>query len=351
MLRKEGHIVELAANFEEPLCDSMAELGCKIHHIPFSRNVHSINNLKAYLGIRRLIISGQYDIVHTHTPNASAIVRGVCRKMRKKGLKVVYTAHGFHFYKGAPLKNWLFFFPVEWICAYWTDVLVTINQEDYRRAKRFMHAGRVEYVPGVGINVQKFQRAKSEANAARERFGLRTDDVVLLSVGELNRNKNHEVVIRALAEINNPAIHYVIAGQGCLLEYLKDLAASLGIADNVHLPGYRKDIAALYHCSDLYVLPSIREGLNVSLMEAMASGLPCIASKIRGNVDLVVDGKGGFLCRKNQIGDFVAAIEKLYGETDLRKQMGQFNIKKIQSFGDAYVIQQMEDIYKRITLL
>lgn len=345
MLQEEGHVVELAANFSEQLCGSVAELGCKIHQIPFSRNAYSVKNIKAYLEIKRLIDMGQYDIVHTHTPNASAIVRLACRKMRKRGLKVIYTAHGFHFYRGAPVKNWLLFFPVEWICACWTDVLVTINHEDYRRAKRFMRAGKVEYVPGVGIDIEKFQKAEIGREEVRESIGVRATDIVLLSLGELNRNKNHEVVIRALAERKNSTVHYIIAGRGELFDYLQRLATRLGVADKVHLLGYREDVASLYCASDIYLLPSFREGLNVSLMEAMASGLPCIASRIRGNVDLIVNERGGLLCQKNQIEDYVMAIEKLCNRVDLRKTMGKFNMKKIAYYGNDYVTKQIARIY------
>lgn len=348
MLQNDGHSVELAANFEGFVSDKVMELKCVQHHIPFLRSVCSKDNVRAYYEIKRLLQCGGYDIVHTHTPNASVLVRLACRKLRgKKGIKVFYTAHGFHFYKGAPFKNWLLFFPVEWICAHWTDVLITINKEDYRRAKRWMRAGKVEYVPGVGIDIRRFQEIGSDREEMRRSLGVGIDDVVILSIGELNRNKNHETVLRALARMKNPSLHYMIVGQGKLLDYLQKLAVKLGIADRVHLLEYREDVVSLYQCSDIYVLPSIREGLNVSLMEAMASGLPCIVSKIRGNKDLIIDGKGGFLCLNNRAEDYITAIRRLCNEADLRKKMGRFNREQVKIFGSNCVLEQMGRIYRK----
>ena len=186
MLQDEGHTVELAANFDQPLSARVAQLGCIQHHIPFSRSVYSKDNIRAYFEIRKLILSEKFDIIHTHTPNASVLVRLACRKMRKRELKVFYTAHGFHFYKGAPLKNWLIYFPVEWVCSHWTDVLITINQEDHQLAKRQMKAKKVEYVPGVGIDINRFRNEKLNRQEKRQSLGIKENSIVLLSVGELN---------------------------------------------------------------------------------------------------------------------------------------------------------------------
>ena len=346
MLQAGGHTVELAANFSRPADDRVTDLSCICHHIPFSRSVGSKGNVRAFLELKKLLHEGDYDIVHTHTPNASVIVRLACRKMRKKGLRVFYTAHGFHFYKGASVKNWMFFFPVEWVCARWTDVLITINREDYRFAKRWMKPGRVEYVPGVGIDTAKYNNVSVDIEEKRREMGIRNGDVMLLSVGELNQNKNHEAVIRALAGINDKKLHYMIAGRGCLFKNLCGLADQLGVGERVHLLGYRDDVAQLYQCADIYLLPSAREGLNVSLMEAMASRLPCIVSKIRGNEELVVEGKGGLLCGKPYAKRFADAIKKLADDKSMRLHMGTFNRERVKKFGNDRVLKKMKGIYQ-----
>lgn len=280
----DGHVVDFAANqSSSKVPDYYSKWGCKIFDISCSRSPLSFGNIKAIKQIRNL--AKEYDIVHCHTPIAAACTRLACKGLRKKGVKVIYTAHGFHFYKGAPKKNWLIYYPVEKICARWTDVLITINKEDYELAKKKLHAKKVEYVPGVGIDVDKFANTMVNRIQKRQEIGVPEDAFMLLSVGELNANKNHHIVIKALAEIGDPNIHYVIAGKGDKKDELEALAKELNV--NLHLLGYRSDVAELYKVADLYILPSIREGLNVSVMEALSSGCPVVASKIRGNVDMI----------------------------------------------------------------
>ena len=177
------------------------EWGCTVHQIDTSRSPFSKGNLKAIKQLKILIEEGKYDIVHCHTPVAAACTRVACRKARKNGTRVIYTAHGFHFYKGAPKANWMLFYPVEKLCAKWTDLLITINREDYALAKEKLKAKRIEYVPGVGVDLQIYGRTNADKAEKRRQLGITEDVKLLLSVGELNKNKNHETVIRALAKI------------------------------------------------------------------------------------------------------------------------------------------------------
>ena len=281
-----GNLVNIATNEKErAVSNCFKEWGCNVYQLSCSRSPLKKGNLKAIKEIKRIVYQGGYDIVHCHTPIAAACTRFACKSLRKKGAKVIYTAHGFHFYNGAPKKNWMFYYPIEKLCARWTDVLITINKEDYELAKRKLHAKQVEYVPGVGIDVDKFAKAEVDKLQKRREIDIPEDAFMLLSVGELNDNKNHQVVIKALADIGDSNMHYAIAGKGEKKEDLDKLAKKLNV--NLHLLGYRSDVAELYKIADLYVLPSIREGLNVSVMEAMASGCPTIVSRIRGNTDMV----------------------------------------------------------------
>ena len=303
-----GNVVDIATNeSEKPVSQFFKDLGCKVFPIDTSRSPLSTGNIRAIKQIKS--IAKDYDIVHCHTPLASIATRLACKGFRKNGLEVIYTAHGFHFYKGAPLKNWLIYYPVEKICAHWTDVLITINKEDFELAKKKMKAKRIEYIPGVGIDTKKFAEVVVDRDKKREEIGVPKDAKLLLSVGELNENKNHKVIIEALGKINDSNIHYVIAGIGDQKENLENLAKNLNV--NLHLLGYRKDVAELYKCADLYVLPSIREGLNVSVMEALASGLPVICSKIRGNIDMVHDGVNGYLFEPTAVNSVADSIKKV----------------------------------------
>lgn len=285
----EGHTVDIACNDKLwAVPDCYREWGCDIYQIDCSRSPLSISNLKAVKQIRKIVQENKYDIVHCHTPVAAICARTACRRLRKAGaVKVIYTAHGFHFFKGAPMKNWLMFYPAEWLCAHWTDVLVTINKEDYELAVKKMHAAKVEYVPGVGVDIAKFASTQIDRAAKRNEIGVPDDAFMLLSVGELNANKNHETVLRAIAELDDPNIHYAIAGKGELDTFLTDTAKTLGLDDRFHLLGFRSDVPELYKAADLFIHPSFREGLPVSVMEAIASHLPVICSDIRGARDLV----------------------------------------------------------------
>lgn len=347
MLLKEDHEIELACNTTFPVRQNILDLGLKVYNIPFSRNPFVRDNIMAYKMLKKLITKNKYDIVHCHTPNAAAITRFVCRGLRKQGLKVIYTAHGFHFYKGAPIKNWLIYYPVEWICSYWTDVLITINSEDFGFAKKHMHAKKVEYVPGVGIDLDKFNHEETDKHLKRQELGIGDNDIVLLSVGELNENKNHEVVIKALARLQDESllasIKYLICGQGKKKEELEQLIEQLSLKERVKLLGFRTDISEICSVVDVFVFPSFREGLSVALMEAMASGLPCVVSKIRGNTDLIEDGKGGFLFKPDSISDCKEAIINILNAD--KGKMGEHNKKQVKNFSEQVVVEKMRNIY------
>ena len=337
----EGHTVDIATNYsigKVPECYS--EWRCKIYPISTSRSPFSIGNIKAIKQIRR--IAKDYDIIHCHTPLAAMATRFACKPLRKKqGLKVIYTAHGFHFYKGAPLKNWLIYYPIEKLCSHWTDKLITINKEDYELAKKKMKAKQIEYVPGVGIDTKKFADVVVDRDKKREELGIPKDAFLLLSVGELNENKNHQVVIRAIAKLNNPDIHYMIAGQGDKKEKLESLAKELNV--NLHLLGYRDDVAELYKIADVDVFPSIREGLGLAAVEGMASGLPLICADNRGTRSYAIDGVNALVC--NSVDDYAKAIDKMQS-SEYREQLGVNATQKAKGFDVSIINRKMMEIYQ-----
>lgn len=324
-----------------PYCDTYYE-------IPFSRNPLNPVNFRAYRELKKIIDREQYQIIHCHTPVGAMITRLAARDARKKGTKVIYTAHGFHFFKGSSLISWLAYYPVEWVLAHDTDVLLTMNREDYALAQRKMHAKKVEYVPGVGIDTHRFSGNGENAGEKRRELGFRQEDFLILTVAEMTKNKNHSTVLKALALLKDErefaAMHYLICGMGAQKENLRREAADLQIASHVHFLGYRKDVPQIYGCSDLFVFMSYREGLPVALMEAMSSGLPTVCSPARGNTDLIENGKEGIIVSQSprMLAD---AILELYRDPEKRQRFGQAAVQKVQPFDAENVRKEMRRIY------
>lgn len=321
-------------------------IGVVQHQIDFSRSPFSLSNLIAYKQLKRLLKEEHFDLIHCHTPVGGFLARLSARK--KKEIKMIYTAHGFHFFKGnSPIKNCIFH-TVEKFCAKYTDALITINNEDYEAAQKFKlrNSGKLYKINGVGINTDKFAAVDIDIAKKRTELGISQDDIMLLSVGELIERKNHIVVINALKNIDNPRLHYFIAGCGILEENFLKKIQEFNLADRVHLLGYRTDISELCACADVFVFPSFQEGLSVALMEAMACGLPVIASKIRGNVDLIEEGKGGILVSPFRTEEFKDAIMRLSNDNSLWEEYGAHNKEAIKKFDIKVIKTIMEEIYK-----
>ena len=343
MLVNEGHSVDIACNYKTLALDPLyRELDCNFFQIDFSRQPLSVDNIKAYKQLKDLVKKGDYDIVHCHTPNAAFITRLVCRKFRaKNGLKVFYTAHGFHFYNGAPKFNWLVYYPIEKFCSRFTDKLITINQEDYALANKKFKAKEILYVPGVGVELSKFENVSVDRKKKRQDIGVPENAFLLLSVGELNENKNHQVIIRALAKLKDPDIHYAIAGIGEKKDFLLELSERLGISEQVHLLGYREDIPELDHSADLFCFPSFGEGLPVSVIEAMACGLPLVTSNIIFHGDSAMTG---YSCPPDDIDAFCEAIKKLRFSSQLQS-IRKNNITLASKYDITKVVEIMRRVY------
>lgn len=345
--KERGMEFHMAANWDQAgkkqIKSDEKEYNVKIHNIPLARNPYSPSNLKAYKKLVQIIKDENIDYIHCNTPVGGLLGRLAGKKCKVK--KIIYQAHGFHFYKGAPLKNWLLYYPVERWMAHYTDAIITINNEDYERAKKFKlkSHGKVYYVPGVGIDTSQYCSDRQIRIEKRKELGLEDDDIALISMGDLIERKNYPVAIEAIAKVGKSNLHYYICGQGPDEEKLISLAEELGIKNQVHFLGYRTDIKELLQAADIFLFTTLQEGLARSLMEAMASGLPCIASKIRGNTDLLNDNNGGILC--DSLEEYVAAIHKIADDPKLRKQMSVNNLEAIQHFSVGEVSKRVEDIY------
>ena len=294
----------------------------KIHVVRLERSPISPKNILGYSDVKSVIKQGNYDIIWTNEPVMGVVTRLAARRARKRGTKVLYMVHGFHFYKGSPKKYWMIFYPIEKIMAKFADLIVTVNKEDYARAKTF--ANNVKYIHGIGINTERLTLGENQ-NDIRQELGLEEDAFLVLSVGELNTNKNQKTIIEAINQLNDSEIHYILCGKGDELENLQKIVAKYKLEQNVHFLGYRTDVVDICSQSDIYVMPSHREGLPVASLEAMYCGLPLVTSNIRGLVDVMKDGKSGYLARPDDVQRFAKAIAKLKRSPKLRKQMGENN--------------------------
>lgn len=342
-----GYEVHTAANQHQPLAGADVQ-----HTIAVSRSPFSRGNLRAYRQLKAILTANEYELIHCHTPLGGVLGRLAARAARKRGTKVVYTAHGFHFCKGAPLLNWLVYYPIERLLAYWTDVLITINEEDYRLAlgHRF-RAGAIEHVPGVGVDAARFEPATEERKRElRRELGYDEDAFLLFGAAEFNRNKNQEALIRALGLIGGaaPNMRLLLAGDGPLLPELKRLSEELGVRERVDFLGERRDIDRLLPICDAAVAASFREGLPVNILEAMACGLPVVASANRGHRELIRDDENGWLVDATDSEGFARRLLALYREPLTRRRMGAAGRSRIEyRYALPLVLIRMAGIYKR----
>lgn len=307
LLQHLGYKVDVACNFEygstiskdkiEQLKVELNDMGVRYYHIPIPRKISDFKGIKvSYQKTKTLMDDNKYNLIHCHSPIGGIVCRLANKNSENyKNSKMIYTAHGFHFFRGNnPIKN-IIFRSIEKYAAKYTDILITINKEDYESAKKFKlrKNGSVEYVPGVGIDLHKINSIQGNKVELCNSLGIPTDSTLLLSVGELNDNKNHKVVIQALSKLADN-IHYIICGAGVLKKEYEKLAKELQVENRLHLLGYRSDVISIMKSCDIFVFPSKREGLSVALMEAMACGLPCVVSDIRGNVDLIENNINSF---------------------------------------------------------
>lgn len=353
-----GYQVEVACNFEngntcsqeqiDALKKELESQNVVWHQIDFARNVFKFGqNIRAYRQLEKLFQKRTYHFVHCHSPIGGVIGRLVAHKYKTY---TIYTAHGFHFFKGAPKKNWLLFYPVEKFLSGYTDELLVINHEDYELAKKKFHMKHLTYTPGVGVDITPHHMFDEAQNKKRQELGIPKEAFLIVQVAEFTLNKNQRTVIRALEELNNSNIFYVMCGIGPEKESLEQYVKEQHLEKNVRFAGFRKDVHEILQCADCFVLSSYREGLSVALMEAMAEGLPVVCSRIRGNVDLVESGIGGYLAAPGEYREYGEAFAKLYemkqNEPQKLKKMGQANQCKIKEFSKENVNQIMKKVYQ-----
>ena len=344
----EFHIAAAWSGYNDPKVKEEDEkkYNIKIHQIDFIRTPYDLRNIKAYFQVAALINQEQFDIIHCNTPIGGVIGRLAGKRCGVK--RIIYQAHGFHFYKGAPLINWLLYYPVEKALAHFTDVLITINKEDYELAKNKMHLhknGQIVYVPGVGIDLKPFFEPEAKQKEQRWALGLKDNEVMIITTGDLIERKNIGTAIKAIAKCEDEKYHLFICGEGPEKEKLKNMARQNNIDKQIHFLGFRTDIRELLSIADIFLFTSRQEGLSRSLMEAMASGLPCIASRIRGNEELLNGEKGGYLCEANDVTAYADKLRVLANDKCLMRNMGRENLIKIERYKIENIKKDLQDIY------
>lgn len=358
LLQKLGYEVDVACNFVEGnTCSDarVAELKQKLqdmhvhcYQIDFARNIkHMGQNMKALWQVEALMKQNTYEFCHCHSPIGGVVARIAGHRTRTK---VIYTAHGFHFYQGAPVMNWLVYYPVEKMLSRWTDVLITINHEDYKLAKKKFKMKKLTYVPGIGIDTQRECLSQKEKEEKRKELGIPQDAFLITNAAEFTPNKNQKTVIEAIEQLHNPNIYFVMCGIGEKKAELEQYVKEHGLEEHIRFVGFRNDLHEILQASDCFVLSSFREGLSVALMEAMAEGLPVVCGRIRGNVDLIKDGKGGILVLPGEEKDYEEAFRKLYEmkqkEFQKFENIGLNNRNKVEAFSKETVDPIMKKVYQ-----
>lgn len=352
ILKALGYEVHYASNFENSVYETdsglLSELGVILHPISIRKSPCAFaDNLKALRKLCEIIKKERISVIHCHNPVGGVLGRLAPLFCKDITPYVLYTAHGFHFYRGAPLLNWLLFFPAEAMLSHLTDCLITINEEDYQRAlrMRLKKGGSAVRIPGVGIPDRKFADMEGRREELRRKNGIPKECFYILTAGELNQNKNQQVLLRAVALLGQKKVHLGICGEGLYREHLKQMAEALGITKQVSFLGYRSDLQELLAAADVFVFPSIREGFAVAPLEALAAGIPLITSDRRDSREYIKHGENGFLCRENTPKEYVEAIRILMEQEGLRIRLSKEGKKTARQYALPKTAHIMEEIY------
>ncbi len=355
LMQQLGYQVHVACNFKngntcsdarvKKLVRVLKKMSVRCHQWDCPREIFPVKPcVQAYRQLSGLLSGYRFAWIHCHSPVGGALARIAAARWK---VPVIYTAHGFHFYQGAPFKNWIFYYPAEKLLSYRTDMLVTVNREDDRFARTRLNAGRVFLIPGVGIAVKRFfgYRPRLTKKEFCQAYLLPADATVLLSVGELSERKNHQLVISVLPLLK-PSVCYLVCGQGEQREALLRQARQAGVLERVRLAGYVEDLREIYSHADLFVFPSLQEGMPVALLEAMASGIPCLVSDIRGNRELVRQDCARFDPGSGR--ELLLGLRRLLEDPSLLQANRRQNQKRAAGYDSFAVQQRMRRIYQEM---
>lgn len=352
LLQERGYEIHYASNFDNPVYtydkNEYERMGIIIHHIPVQKSPGCWKeNRKALNILTEIIKKENIQLIHCHTPMGGVLGR-LAGKRAGTGVYVIYTAHGFHFYRGASRKNWLFYFRAEKFLARMTDAIVTINREDYENARKFhmKKDGKVYKIPGVGLDLKKFFPQQSKKADIRMKYHIPKDAFCIITAANLDPEKNHETVLKALAQRNDKQIFYAICGNGPEKQRLQDLTKQYGLEERVLFLGFQEHMEELLQAADVFAFPSLREGLGMAALEALACGIPVIAADNRGTREYMEDGINGFLCEGTNVHAYAKAIKELKENPGLREKMGEAGCRTAQKFAVSQTELVMKKVYR-----
>lgn len=343
LLHDNGYEVHVATNGDEkfPFCDVK-------HQICIERSPFKLSNLKAIKQLKEIINKEQFDIIHCHTPMGSVVTRLAAKVARKNiGTRVIYTCHGFHFYKGSSFFNWFLFYPIEKYLSKYTDTIVTINKEDYNLAKnKFSKRCKdIKYLPGIGVDNSKFNLKISDKEKKQllNELKLNERDFIIIYPARLCPDKNQLLLINLMKELDNKNIKLLLPGKdeynGYYQKYVKE-----NNVKNVFFLGHRDDISKLLNISNLLIASSIREGFGINLVEALASNVPVIAVDNRGHREIVDDGVNGFII-KNNLEDLIDRFNMIYNDKDLYNKLKSNGYESVRKYFLDNSLKEMKNIY------
>ena len=350
-LQEQGWTVHVAAH------DNLSEKnGLQLKHCdrlietPFARSPKSPDNFRAYRQLKKLLSEEHYDVIFCNTPVGGVVARLAAKKARKLGTRVIYMAHGFHFYAGASKAAWLVYYPIEWYMAKYCDLLITINQADFALAQeKFSRRTKIAHIHGIGVDEARYHPATAEEQLAlRQAEGLLAEDFVILCTGELNENKNQKTLISAAALLKDkiPSLRVLLAGNGPKEQELRAQIRAEGLEGIVELLGYRTDLERVVPAVDLVVSCSKREGMPLNIIEAMLCAKPVVASHNRGHDELISSEQTGCLIASTDTAGFAAAIEMLYHKPDRISNFGEAGYHAAQSYTVGAVSRSLLELFQ-----
>lgn len=361
ILRDMGYCIHYASNtlkaqgiFDE---EEVRSMDVRVHSIAIERSPYMFRyNYKALKEIIEIVKENNIKVIHCHTPVGGLLGRLAGAYFKARGLKIIYTAHGFHFYKGAPLLNNTMYYFVEKMMAHFTDVLIVINEEDYKKACKLhlRKGGKVYHIPSVGLDREKFKpMSEEEKKEKRKDLGIAENEFFLVSVGELNENKNHVVVLKMLAKLKKQyrdiKIKYGICGDGFYRERMEHWIAQANLTNEVTIYGFKKHVVDIVGCADAMIFPSKREGLGMAALEALSMGIPVLASDNRGTREYMKEGENGYICKYDDVSGFLRGIRKIQRQTmDEKEQMAKRCRASVERFDKKYSNKIMREIYEEV---
>lgn len=321
----------------------------KSFKLSIQRTPYSLKNIKAIFELRKILKNNHYDIIHTHTPMGAVVTRIAAIFARKKGMKVIYTAHGFHFFKGCPFINYILYYPIEKILSKYTDMIITVNLEDYDFAKKHFKTD-IRYIPGVGFNEEKFKYRlnKKEQIQFRKDIGLENNDYVITYVAEISKRKRQDYLLKVIARMDITDEKFLFIGDHSNNKRIVRKIKKYNLSNIVKVISFNDDISKYLDISDLIISVSKQEGLPLNIMEAMYKEKTIVVTNCRGNRDLIQSDINGVVIDLDNKQQLIDTITYLKNNNCVSKKYAVMNRKIVKDYSINQILPKMIKIYKEL---